>query len=115
MNSEELKSLVIEALDELKGSDIVSLDVTNLTSVTDHMVIACGTSNRHIKSLADNVIDRCKKQGVRPLGAEGADKSEWVLVDLGDVVAHIMLPASRQFYDLERLWDTKILAISEQS
>lgn len=105
MHSDELKRLVIDALDELKGSDIVSLKVADMTSVTDHMVIACGTSNRHVKSLADNVIDKCKKQGVRPLGVEGAEKAEWMLVDLGDVVAHIMLPATRQFYDLERLWD----------
>ena len=83
----------------------LSLKVADLTSVTDHMVIACGTSNRHVKSLADNVIDKCKKQGIRPLGIEGTEKSEWVLVDLGDVVAHIMLPATRQFYDLERLWE----------
>ncbi len=116
MHSDELKKLVVDALDELKGSDILSLKVTDLTSVTDHMVIACGTSNRHVKSLADNVIDKCKKQGVRPLGIEGTDKAEWVLVDLGDVVAHIMLPATRQFYDLERLWEMDRPATStEQS
>ena len=115
MRSDELKELVVEALNELKGNDIISMEVTDLTSVTDHMIIACGTSNRHVKSLADNVIDKCKKQGVRPLGTEGVDKSEWVLVDLGDVVAHIMLPATRQFYDLERLWDMKSAVSSEQS
>ncbi len=116
MRSNELKQLVVDALDELKGSDIVTLEVSDMTSVTDHMVIACGTSNRHVKSLADNVIEKCKKQGVRPLGTEGAEKAEWVLVDLGDVVAHIMLPATRQFYDLERLWDMKsIPEVSEQS
>ena len=71
------------------------------------MVIASGTSNRHVKSLADTVIDTCKKNGVRPLGLEGTEKSEWVLVDMGDVVAHIMLPATREFYDLERLWETE--------
>ena len=116
MRSDELKQLVVDALDELKGNDIVTLEVSDMTSVTDHMIIACGTSNRHVKSLADNVIEKCKKQGVRPLGTEGVEKSEWVLVDLGDVVAHIMLPATRQFYDLERLWDMKsIPEVSEQS
>ena len=79
------------------------------------MIIACGTSNRHVKSLADSVIEQCKKSGVRPLGVEGQDKSEWVLVDLGDVVVHLMLPATRQFYDLERLWDSPELAAAEPS
>lgn len=115
MRSDDLKELIINALSELKGSDIVSMNVSALTSVTDHMIIACGTSNRHVKSLADNIIDKCKKRGVRPLGVEGTDKSEWVLVDLGDVVAHIMLSATRQFYDLERLWDIKPVASAEQS
>ncbi|WP_330926473.1 ribosome silencing factor [Candidatus Sororendozoicomonas aggregata] len=115
MRSNELKQLVVNALDELKGNDIVTLEVFELTSVTDHMIIACGTSNRHVKSLADNVIEKCKKQGVRPLGTEGVEKAEWVLVDLGDVVAHIMLPAVRQFYDLESLWDMKSMPeVSEQ-
>ncbi|MGY0218055.1 ribosome silencing factor [Endozoicomonadaceae bacterium StTr2] len=107
MQSDEIKQLVVNAIDELKGNDITALDVSQLTSITDYMVIASGTSNRHVKSLADNVIDACKKHGIRPVGLEGTDKSEWVLVDLGDVVAHIMLPATREFYDLERLWETE--------
>ncbi|MDP0589734.1 MAG: ribosome silencing factor [Candidatus Endonucleobacter bathymodioli] len=110
MHSDELKNLIIETLSELKGNNIISMDVTELTSVTDHMIIACGTSDRHVKSLAENLIDKCKKQGIRPLGTEGVKSSEWVLVDLGDVVAHIMLPATRQFYNLERLWDIKNVA-----
>ena len=104
MESEPLKELVIEALDDLKAVNTVSLDVTDLTDVLDYMVVASGTSNRHVKSLADNVCMEAKKQGMRPIGVEGQDAGEWVLVDFGDVVVHLMLPATRDFYDLERLW-----------
>ncbi|MCB1853372.1 MAG: ribosome silencing factor [Halieaceae bacterium] len=104
MDSEAQKQLVIDALDELKAVNTVSLDVTGMTDVMDFLVIASGTSNRHVKSLADNVCMQAKKQGLRPLGVEGEDTGEWVLVDFGDVVVHVMLPATRDFYDLERLW-----------
>lgn len=104
MNGEELKQLVVEALDDLKAVNTVSLDVTELTDVTDYLIIASGTSNRHVKSLADNVCMEAKKRGTRTLGVEGEDAGEWVLVDFGDVVVHVMLPATRDFYDLERLW-----------
>lgn len=113
MHSDELKQLVVHAIEELKGNALTCLNVAGQTSVTDHMIIACGTSNRHVKSLADSVIEQCKKNGIRPLGVEGQDKSDWVLVDLGDVVVHLMMPATRQFYDLERLWDTEALAATE--
>lgn len=103
-SSQDLKSLVVEALDDLKAKDIVTLDVKALTGVTDYMVIASGTSNRHVKSLADNVVEEAKKQGLRPLGIEGESDAEWVLVDFGDVVVHVMLPEARAFYDLESLW-----------
>ena len=104
MDSEPLKELIVEALDDLKAVNTVTLDVTDLTDVMDYMVVASGTSNRHVKSLADNVCMEAKKQGMRPLGVEGQDAGEWVLVDFGDVVVHVMLPATRDFYDLERLW-----------
>ncbi len=104
MESVELKHLVVDALDDLKGVNIVDLDVQELTDVMDYLVIASGTSNRHVKSLADNVLMRAKEQGQRPLGVEGQDGAEWVLVDFGGVVVHVMLPATRDFYDLERLW-----------
>jgi ribosome-associated protein len=104
MDAESLKSLVVEALEDLKAVNTVTLDVAAMTDVMDFLVIASGTSNRHVKSLADNVCMEAKKQGMRPLGVEGEDAGEWVLVDFGDVVVHVMLPATRDFYDLERLW-----------
>ncbi len=99
-----LVPVVVNALDDLKAKDISVLDVRGRTSVTDFMVIASGTSNRHIKSLADNVVDEIKTAGERPLGVEGGGTSDWVLVDLGDIVVHVMSPATREFYDLERFW-----------
>jgi ribosome-associated protein len=104
MQTDSLKSLVVDALEELKARDVVELDVAELTSVTDVMVVASGTSSRHVSALADNVIEKAKEAGLRPLGVEGQQSGEWVLVDLGDVVAHVMMPETRQLYDLERLW-----------
>ncbi len=112
MGSEQLRDLVVDAIEEMKGNDIKVLDVRGLTSVTDFMIIASGTSNRHVKSLADNVVERCKENQIRPIGVEGNDKAEWVLVDLGDTVVHLMLPATRQFYDIERLWESAPEAIA---
>ena len=104
MEAEQLKELVCEALDDLKAVNTVTLDVKGLTDVMDYLIIASGTSNRHVKSLAGNVSLEAKKQGVRPMGVEGEDAGEWVLVDFGDVVVHVMLPATRDFYDLASLW-----------
>ena len=104
MESEQLTQLVVAALDDLKAVNIVTLDVSALTDVMDYMVIASGTSNRHVKSLASNVSVEAKKQGNAPIGVEGEDAGEWVLVDFGDVVVHVMLPSIRDYYDLERLW-----------
>lgn len=104
MDAQVLEKLVIEALDDLKAINTVTLDVRGLTDVMDYLVITSGTSNRHVKSLASNVCMEAKKQGMRPIGVEGEDAGEWVLVDFGDVVVHVMLPATRDFYDLERLW-----------
>ena len=106
MEADSLKRLVIDALDDLKALNTVSLDVSGLTDVMDHMVIASGSSSRHVKSLATNVSVEAKKRGVHPIGIEGADTGELVLVDFGDVVVHVMLPATRDFYDLERLWQS---------
>jgi ribosome-associated protein len=103
MESDKLAQLVVDALDELKAVNTVILDVRSLTDVMDYLVITSGSSNRHVKSLASHASVEAKKQGVVPLGSEGEDGGEWVLVDLGDVVVHVMLPATRDFYDLERL------------
>ena len=110
MQADELKDTVLDALEDLKGTDIVDLDVRDMTSVTDIMIIASGTSDRHVKSLADAVVTACKKIGVAPLGVEGQREGEWVLVDLGDVVVHVMQPRIREFYALEKLW-----AVTEES
>jgi ribosome-associated protein len=104
MEADTLKQLIVDALDDLKAVNTVTLDVTGLTDVMDYLVISSGTSNRHVKSLASNVSMEAKKQGMRPMGVEGDDAGEWVLVDFGDVVVHVMLPATRDLYDLERLW-----------
>ena len=92
------------ALEDLKAVDPVVMDVRSLSSVMDYLVIATGSSSRHVKSLADNVLLKAKAHGLRPLGVEGERIGEWVLVDFGDVVVHVMQPATRSFYDLERLW-----------
>lgn len=99
-----LKDIVIDALEDMKAKDIVTLDVKPLTSVADLMIVASGTSNRHVKSIAENVREKVKNNGLQPLGIEGEDVAEWVLVDLGDIIVHIMLPDTRRFYDLEKLW-----------
>mgnify|MGYP006155134389 FL=1 len=104
LTSEEVAKLAIAALEDVKAQDIVSINVREKTSVTDFMVIASGSSSRHVKSLVDNVLEKVKEQGVRPIGSEGLDSGEWALLDLGDIVVHVMLPTARQFYDLERLW-----------
>lgn len=99
-----LCKLVGNALDDLKAINIVFINVKDISSVTDVMVIASGTSNRHVKSLAQNVIDECKKAGQQILGNEGQDTSEWILIDLGYVLVHVMQEQTRSFYELEKLW-----------
>ncbi len=106
-HSNTLKAIVVNALEDLKANDITLLPVAEMTSVTDWMIVASGTSNRHLKAMANNVEQDAKDAGFRPIGIEGADTSEWVLVDFGDVIVHLMLPATRAFYDLERLWSLK--------
>ena len=99
------QQVAVAALDDLKAQDVTALDVRHLTSVTDTMLLASGRSDRHVRSLADSVVERCKEAGIVPLGVEGQEAGEWILVDLGDVVVHVMLPRVREFYNLERLWD----------
>ncbi len=102
--TDETSRLAVEALESLKGQNIVTLDVTSLSDVMDDLILATGTSNRHVKSLAANVVDELKKLGLQPIGVEGMDSGDWVLVDYGTAVIHVMLPQTRQFYDLEKLW-----------
>ena len=104
VQGDALLSVAQDALDDLKAVEPVVLDVRSLSSVMDYLIVASGTSSRHVKSLADNVLMKAKEQGFRPLGVEGERAGEWVLVDFGDVVVHVMQPAARSFYDLERLW-----------
>ena len=99
-----LRKSVIDALEELKAKDVREIDVRGKTSIADLLVIASGTSARHVKSIADEVARFAKKAGVMPLGVEGEVEGDWVLVDLGDVIVHVMLPRIREFYGLERLW-----------
>jgi ribosome-associated protein len=100
-----LQLAVTSALDDMKAVNVRVLDVRGLTDITDTMVIASGTSDRHVRSIADRVVEKAKAAGFRPLGLEGAGEGEWVLVDLQDVLVHVMLPRVREFYSLERLWD----------
>jgi len=101
----DLRGVVLGALAELKAVDVRALDVRGLTDITDTMVMASGTSDRHVKSIADRVVQRCKEAGFRPYGMEGERDGEWVLLDLQDVVLHVMLPRVREFYALEKLWE----------
>ncbi len=104
MHIDTLKDLATDALEELKGRDITALDVAKLTDVADVMLIASATSTRHVSALAQNVVEKAKEQGLRPRGVEGGGNADWMLVDLGDVIVHVMLPEARELYDLERLW-----------
>ncbi len=99
-----LLKAVSDAVENLKAQDVVEIDVRGKTSVCDFMVVASGTSSRHVKSIADEVVKHAKQLDCQPLGVEGEREAEWVLVDLGDVVVHVMLPRVREFYALERLW-----------
>jgi len=103
-DSDRLLEIVLTALDDMKGVDVRVIDVRDLTSITDRMVIVSGTSTRHVKALAENVALQAKQHGYKPLGIEGENAAEWVLVDLADVVVHVMLPEIRDFYALEKLW-----------
>lgn len=105
MKSEKLRDLALTALDDLKGIDVLTLDVRSLTNITDYMIICTGRSTRHVKALAENVALKAKEAKAPLVRTEGERESEWVLVDLGDVIIHVMLPATRSFYSLEDLWE----------
>lgn len=104
MTPEALRNLVVEALEDKKGRDVVAIDVATISDVTDYMIVVSGTSNRHVKALVDQVVEAASMAGVACLGVEGRESHEWVLVDLGDALVHVMQAETRDFYDLERLW-----------
>jgi ribosome-associated protein len=105
LNTDELQQLVISSLEDYKAVDILVVDVSGKNPLTERMVIASGNSTRHVKSMAENLIVSAKAKGNPPLGVEGAGEGEWVLVDLNDVIVHLMLPRTRAFYNLEKLWE----------
>lgn len=113
MTPNQLKKLAIDALNDLKALDLKILDIHDMTTLADFMIICTGRSNRHVKSLADNVILKAKQNHVDYLKTEGHKEGEWVIVDLADVIVHIMLPPTREFYNLEDLWEP-IQALREQ-
>ena len=104
MQIEQLKDTIAAVIEDMKGVDLVSLDVRELTDIADYMLVASGTSDRHVRSIADKVVDELRDQGVRPLGVEGEQAGDWVLLDYGDVVVHVMRQPTRDFYELEKLW-----------
>jgi ribosome-associated protein len=108
MGVDEIRALVMNALEDLKAENIVELDVRDKTDVTDYIIVASGNSSRHVKSIANNVVMEAKKAGHPPIGVEGENEGEWMLVDLADVVVHVMQPQVRKFYDLENLWQVDL-------
>jgi len=108
LQSEATRKLELQALEDLKAENIVQLDVRRQASFTDYMIFASGTSSRHVNAIAASVVDKAAEDGRPPLGVEGEDVGEWILVDLGDVVVHIMLPEVRSYYELEKLWSEEL-------
>lgn len=115
MQLDELKRLVIAALEDVKAIDLKVLDVRGIATFTDLMIIASGSSSRHVKALADKLVEKCSEAGVRPLGVEGERDAQWVLLDLGDIVVHVMSPDMREFYNLEKLWSVQRPAVGQSA
>ena len=105
MTPETMKKAVVAALEDIKASDITVLNVKKLTSMTDYMIIASGESSRQVNALARNVVEKLKERGAEIVGVEGESAGEWVLVDLGHIIVHVMHPAVREYYNLEELWE----------
>ena len=106
-SADALTRIAVAALEDTKAINVKVLDVRTLTDVTDTMIVATGNSDRHVKSIADRVVERCREAGHRAFGVEGHREGEWVLVDLQDLIVHVMLPRIREFYGLEKLWDVR--------
>ncbi len=109
MQPRYLLKTICAVLDQAKGLEITSLDVRKMTDIADYMVVASGTSTRHVCALADRLVDELRIRDVRPVGVEGREQGEWVLVDFGDVIVHVMLPQTRDFYNLEKLWSKDVV------
>ncbi|OUS12486.1 ribosome silencing factor [Gammaproteobacteria bacterium 53_120_T64] len=105
--SSDIYKIVIAALDDIKGQDLVTIDVRELSDITDTMIVVSGASNRQVKALAQNTVEEGKRAGFQPIGVEGMDEGEWVLVDFGDLIVHVMQPKTRAFYELEKLWSLR--------
>jgi ribosome-associated protein len=103
-----LKTVILAALDDMKALEVKFLDVRGLTDIADSMVIASGTSDRHVRSVAQRVVEKAKEAGFRPHGVEGQQDGDWVLIDLNEMIVHVMLPRVREFYGLEKLWDMTV-------
>ena len=103
-----LKTVILAALDDMKALEVKFLDVRGLTDIADFMVIASGTSDRHVRSVAQRVVEKAKEAGFRPHGVEGQQDGDWVLIDLNEMIVHVMLPRVREFYGLEKLWDMTV-------
>jgi len=108
--TEATKQLALGALAELKAVQVELLDVRNVASFTDYMIFASGTSRRHVSAIAESIVEAARAAGQAPVGVEGEDVGEWVLIDLGDVVVHVMLPDVRLYYELEKLWGEELAA-----
>lgn len=105
LTTDQLQQLVVSSLEDFKAADITVIDVSGRSPLTERLVIASGNSTRHVKSMSENLIMKAKSIGHQPLGVEGAREGEWILVDLNDVIVHLMLPQTRAFYNLEKLWE----------
>ncbi len=115
MNPEQIKDHVIDALEDVKGQDIKAINIADISDFADYMIVVSGSSDTHVKALARSASDKLRSQGVKPLNEDGADVGEWVLVDFGDVVLHVMRPEVRNYYDLEKLWDEDVRKLVEQA
>jgi len=107
MNIKKLIDITLNALNDAKALDITVFEVSKLTSISDYMIIASGRSNRQVSAMADKVVEAAKENGIQPLGVEGKREGEWVLVDLGDIIVHLMHPDTREYYQLEKLWGSE--------